>query len=116
MPELAAVSAPEETSGRGSAAPNSSKSVVRTTLAAFLREKGATANQVKKFLATAVWLHDQANKNRLTTKDVTKALADANQGRLGNAADCLNKNVSKGYCEKEGKEFYATDDGRAEVR
>ena len=46
------------------------------TLPSFLIEKGATKVQVKKFLATAVWL-DAKGKNRMTTSDVTKALKDS---------------------------------------
>jgi len=62
-------------------------------------------------LATAEWLHRKGHKN-ITTRDVAKALQDNHQKRLGNPADCLNKNVSKGHCEKIGKEFFVTDDGR----
>lgn len=87
------------------------KSIAKQTLPAFLQEKNAGRNQIKKFLATAVWL-EAKGQNRLQTSDVTKALKDANQSRLGNPADCLNKNVSKGYCEKDGKQFFVTDDGK----
>jgi hypothetical protein len=87
------------------------QSIGRKTLPSFLQEKNATRNQTKKFLATGVWL-EARGQNRLQTNDVTKALKDANQSRLGNPADCLNKNVSKGYCEKEGKQFFVTDDGK----
>ena len=45
-------------------------------LAAFLKEKNATVNQRRKFLATAVWLHDQRDQKRVTTGDVIKALAE----------------------------------------
>jgi hypothetical protein len=86
-------------------------SIAKKTLPAFLQEKNATRNQVKKFLATAVWL-EAKGQNRLQTTDVAKALKDANQTRLGNPADCLNKNVTKGYCEKDGKQFFVTDDGK----
>lgn len=85
------------------------------TLAAFLKAKNATSNQVKKFLSTAVWLHDRDRKDRLTTGDVTKALSDNQQSRLGNPSDCLNQNVGKGFCEKDGKGFYVTEEGRAEI-
>lgn len=46
------------------------------------------------------------------TSDVTKALKDSNQTRLGNPSDSLNQNVTKGYCEKDGKEFYVTEEGK----
>jgi len=80
------------------------------TLPVFLSEKNAAQNQVKKFLATAVWL-EAKGKQRITTGDVTKALKDSRQTRLGNPSDCLNQNVSKGHCEKDGKEFFVTEDG-----
>src|ERR1041384_2419518 len=80
------------------------------TLASFLRDKNASTNQVKKFLATAIWLHSKGKK-RLGTADVTRALKDSNQTRLGNPADCLNKNVAKGHCEKDGKDFFVTTEG-----
>jgi hypothetical protein len=85
------------------------------TLAAFLKMKNATSNQNRKFLSTAMWLHDRDKKDRLTTADVTKALSDNQQSRLGNASDCLNQNVGKGFCEKDGKGFYVTEEGRAEI-
>jgi hypothetical protein len=81
------------------------------TLPAFLQEKSATTKQVKKFLATAVWLEAKGH-GRLTTGDVAKALNDAHQKRLGNPAECLNQNVSKGYCEKDNKQFFVTDEGK----
>jgi hypothetical protein len=84
------------------------------TLAGFLRDKNAATNQVKKFLATAVWLQARGKK-RLTTADVTRALKDSSQSRLGNPADCLNKNVAKGHCEKDGKEFFVTTEGNASL-
>src|SRR5437868_621067 len=46
------------------------------SLASFLRDKNAAVNQVKRFLATAAWLHAKGKK-RLTTADVTKALKDS---------------------------------------
>jgi hypothetical protein len=82
------------------------------SLASFLREKNAAVNQVRKFLATATWLTAKGKK-RLTTADVTRALKDNSQSRLGNPADCLNKNVAKGHCEKDGKEFFVTTEGIA---
>lgn len=87
------------------------RTIAGKTLAAFLQEKGATKNQVKKFLATAVWL-EAKGKNRMKTADVTKALKDANQSRIGNPADCLAKNFTKGNCERDGAEFFVTDDGK----
>ncbi|MCG3150639.1 MAG: hypothetical protein PCFJNLEI_04128 [Verrucomicrobiae bacterium] len=88
--------------------------IAHKPLATFLKEKNASSNQVKKFLATAVWL-EAKGANRLTTADVTKALKDANQSRLGNPSDSLNKNVAKGYCDKDGKEFFVTDEGKTSL-
>ena len=85
--------------------------IAKKTLPVFLSEKNATKNQVKKFLATAVWLESKG-KLKMTTRDVSKALNDSKQSRLGNPSDCLNQNVSKGHCEKDGKEFFVTDDGK----
>lgn len=86
-----------------------------TNLVIFLKDKNATANQVRKFLATATFL--QLNgKNRLSTADITKALKDANQTRLSNPSDTLNQNVKKGHCEKDGSnEFFVTSHGYEEL-
>jgi len=83
-------------------------------LAIWLKEKGADSNQNLKFLATAIWLESKGSK-RLQTKDITSALSSANQKRLGNASDCLNKNVTQGHCEKEGKQFYVTEEGKRKL-
>lgn len=88
--------------------------ITTKTLATFLKEKNATTNQTKKFLATALWL-EAKGKNRLSTSVVTKALRDNNQSKLGNPSDALNKNVSKGFCEKDGKDFYVTEEGKASL-
>ncbi len=98
-------------SGGVTTEPGPDAQIAAKTLAVFLKEKTATKNQVKKFLATAIWL-DAKGKQRMTTSDVTKALKDSNQTRLGNPSDCLNQNKTKGYCEKDGKEFFVTDDGK----
>ena len=90
------------------------QTIAQQPLASFLKTKDATTNQTKKFLATAVWL-EAKGKNRLTTGDVTKALKDNSQKRLGNASDCLSQNISKGYCERDGKEFFITDEGRSSL-
>jgi len=85
-----------------------------SNLPAYLKEKNATTNQVKKFLATAAFL--QLNgKNRLGTSDISDALKTANQTKLKNASDCLNQNVKKGHCEKEGKDFFVTSNGFTEL-
>lgn len=81
------------------------------TLPIFLQKKAATKSHVRQFLATAEWLHLKGAR-RIQTNDVTKALSDSNQPRLTNPADCLNKNVGKGHCEKEGKAFFVTPEGK----
>ncbi len=85
------------------------------TLSAFLKEKNATSNQVKKFLATAVWLHDSTGRDRITTAEVRKALKTGNQGKLTNPAGCLNQNVGKGHAEKDGGSFFVTEPGRTSL-
>lgn len=82
------------------------------TLATYIQKKAAGTNQVRRFLATADWLHAKGAK-RLQTKDISKALSDANQKKLSNPADCLGQNVAKGHCEKDGGSFYVTPEGKA---
>jgi hypothetical protein len=81
-------------------------------LPSFLRENSADKSQPIKFLATAVWLHDSKSQRRIKTIDVTTALKNANQKKLANSSECLSKNVRKGFIEKDGKEFYVTEEGR----
>ena len=83
-------------------------------LATFLKEKNASTNQTRKFLATAIWL-EAKGKQKMTTGDITKALKESNQSRLGNPSDCLNKNTSKGYCEKDGNQFYVIEEGKTSL-
>ncbi len=52
-------------------------------------------------MATADWLRLKGETN-LKTALVGKALSDNHQKKLGNPADCLNKSVAKGHCEKKG--------------
>jgi hypothetical protein len=82
----------------------------KETLSAYLKSCGATVNQVKRFLATACWLTAKGSE-RLATGDVVKALSHNRQGKLANASECLNKNVTKGFCQKEGKQFFVTEQG-----
>jgi hypothetical protein len=82
----------------------------RAALATFLNLNDRRKNQTRKFLATAAWLH-QGGKNRLSTRDVSEALSKNNQGKLSNAAQCLNDNVAQGLCEKDGGQFYVMDEG-----
>lgn len=81
-----------------------------TNFPAFLKEKGATTNQTKKFLATAAFI--QLNgKDRLMTSEISSLLSKSNQSKIGNPSDKLNKNVGKGFCTKEGNSFYVTPEG-----
>jgi hypothetical protein len=86
--------------------------IAKQTLPAYLKSVDAQTKQVRKFLATAVWLEAQG-KDRLSTRDVSSALNDSNQARISNPANCLNQNVAKGYCQKDGKkQFFVTEDGK----
>ncbi len=90
---------------------DSDPDIAKKPLATFLKEKSATIKQVQKFLATAVWLESKGNA-RISTGDVSKALKDSNQSRVGNPAECLNQNVKKGFCEKDGDKFFVTTEGK----
>ncbi len=85
------------------------------TLPTQLQQTASTANQIRKFLATAVWLQDRNNGLDVKTADVTKALRDSRQNSLTNAAECLNKNVGKGFCEKTASGFFVTSEGKASL-
>jgi len=117
IPELANV-APADAGGEtGGAALGAGTGQAGTptasgTLANFLKSKHATTNQRIKFLATAVWLTDVKKKDSLTTNDVSQAIKDAKQTPLRNPSQGLNDNVKQGYCHKNGKQFYVTDEGR----
>jgi len=103
----------EETKGGTQRKPKKGK--VSGTLAEFLKNKNAQTNQVKKFLATAVFLHDTTGRDRITTSEVRTALKNAHQQKLTNPAGCLNKNVAKGFAEKDGSSFFVTDPGRTSL-
>jgi hypothetical protein len=77
----------------------------------FVTEKKAASNQVRKFLATAVFLSRSNNVSKLSTSMISRALKSYGIEKLQNASDCLNKNEKKGYCIKEGKEFIITENG-----
>lgn len=105
---------PEASSAATKKAMSSDKHV--GTLVAFLKEKKASSNQTRKFLATASWLHTKDGKDRIMTSDVTTALNSQSQGKLSNAAQCLINNVKSGFIAKDGKkQFYVTEEGRTEL-
>ncbi len=76
----------------------------------FLRDKKADKNQVRKFLAVAVYLHAHGME-KYSTPLISKTLKNTGIEKLINASDCLNKNEKKGFCIKEDKEFILTDLG-----
>lgn len=80
------------------------------SLASHIKKHGGSGNQVERFLATAHWLSLKGQKS-LTTSEVSKALKDNHQSKLSNPSECLNKNVAKGFCEKDGNSFYITPEG-----
>lgn len=88
--------------------------IAKKALGTYLQEKNATSNQNKKFLTTAIWLESKGSK-RLKTADITKALRDASQKRLNNASLNLIGNVKKGYCERDGDQFFVTDEGKKSI-
>lgn len=81
----------------------------------YIREMHASDSQVRRFLATAQWLHVRGNR-RPSTRDVSRALQDHGQKKLSNPAACLSRNVKKGLCRKDDKHFYVTAAGRAALR
>lgn len=95
--------------GGSSAAPSNV-----STLATYLKDKNATTNQTKRFLATAGWLTKKGQGN-LKTGDVSKALKDNHQSRLSNPTEYLNQNVKKGHCEKSSGGFFVTPEGWTEL-
>jgi hypothetical protein len=86
----------------------------KDTLALHLKNLSGDASQNRKFLAVADWLR-RKGKDKVKTSDVTGALKDAHQKRLGNASECLNQNVAKGFCEKDGGMFFLTPEGLKEL-
>jgi hypothetical protein len=113
LQELANVAPAKPDEGSGAGTPGHKK--IAGTLASFLTSKNAKSNKTRKFLAVALWLQDAQSLTRLATSNVTKALSDNNQGTVGNASQCLIQNVKQGFCEKEGKLFYVTPEGRTEI-
>ena len=110
--EIGSGSFDTEVGGKGN---DSHSGKIPKNLALFLKDKNATTVQTKKFLATAAFLQLKGSA-RQTTTDVSRALKDSNQSKLNNPSDCLNQNVTKGFCEKDGdKGFFVTDAGMSEL-
>ena len=76
----------------------------------FLKEKKSEKNQVRKFLAVAVYLHAHGVE-KFSTPLISNTLKNDGIEKLLNASDCLNKNEKKGFCIKEDKEFILTELG-----
>lgn len=111
--EAIAQIAPSEPSG-GNDEHTNGKPKKAGSLVSYIEKAGGSTNQTKRFLATAVWLHDRGSK-RVTTADIAKSLRENSQKKLGNPSDCLSKNIRKGFCEKDGDQFFVTDDGRKDI-
>jgi hypothetical protein len=84
---------------------------IDSPLSHFIVDKKAAMNQVRKFLATAVFLSRSNKVSKLSTSMISRALKSYGIEMLQNASDCLNKNEKKGYCIKDGKEFIITENG-----
>jgi len=93
------------------AKPVAGGSVSTDSLATYLKAKGGDTKQLLRFLATAAWLRRRDSNAELTTGAVAKALTNHQQKGLANPADCLNKNVQKGFCEKTNSGFFITPEG-----
>jgi hypothetical protein len=115
LQELASVAPATSETDQGETLSRPAHSKVKGTLAAFLSANNAKDNKRRKFLGTALWLQDTEKKARLTTREVKNALSQHSQGSVGNASVCLSQNVRQGFLAKEGKQFYVTDEGRAEI-
>lgn len=83
------------------------------SLAKLLKDNNAVSNQSKKFLGAAVYLSLKGQKT-VKTSDVTSALRDAGQTRIGNPSDTLAKNIKKGFLEKVSDGFMVTVHGYSE--
>ena len=88
--------------------------ITAQTLSTFLREKNATRAQTRKFLATALWIQ-ATGKERMVTGDIIRALKDSNQARLGNASRELANNISSGFIDRDGRQFFVTEQGEASL-
>ena len=112
VPRLAKIEPPLPVGEHDAEGPQSDSAEAAFTqpLASYIREKGGDSNQQTRFLVTADWLRRRGNTD-LKTSAVTAALRDSRQKKLGNPADCLNKHVSRGFCEKNGAGFFITPDG-----
>lgn len=84
------------------------------SLATHIKEHGGDKSQTRRFLATADWLRRKGDKSLKTSK-VSSALKDNQQKKLANPSQCLNDNVSQGFCEKDSQGFFITPEGLKEL-
>lgn len=91
---------------------SNSSEISSQSLVSFLKSKNVTVAQVDKFLDTSIWLEAKEKKTRLKTSDISSALKNASQTKLNNPSDTLNQNVGKGFFEKDGKEYFVTQEGK----
>ena len=80
------------------------------SLHAYLKLRNAEDNQLKRYLATAAWLIHRGQKE-VNSQLIAETLKDHQQNKLTNPADCLNKNVKHGFCEKTKEGFFITPEG-----
>ncbi len=84
------------------------------SLAKLLKDNNATTNQNRKFLGAAVFLSVKG-RTPIRIADITAALKDAGQTRLGNPSNTLNMNIKKGFIERTSPgEFMVTVHGKEE--
>lgn len=114
VPQLEAMMVPQESSAEAAAVSPGSvgAAAMNGSLASYLKATGGHSKQVRRFLSTAAWLVRRGHRE-LTAGLVAKTLQENHQSRLANPADCLNKNVAKGYCEKTKEGFFITPEGWA---
>lgn len=80
------------------------------SLASYIKHHNAESNQVRRFLVVADWLRRRGQK-LAKPGEIAVALRAHQQSKLANPADCLNKNVAKGYFEKTTDGFFITPEG-----
>lgn len=83
-------------------------------LAEFLNDKQRNETEARRFLATAAWLFLQGSDS-FESRDVTKALQEHAQKKIGNPSRALSRNIARGYCAKTKKGNYVTDEGMEEI-
>ena len=77
-----------------------------------LQENGLSSTTRDKFLATSAWLH-LSGYARITSGNVAEALQEHHETALSNPSHCLNLNIERNYCERDGKNgpYFVTTPG-----